>query len=163
MIWWHSTQVVKVKKFSLSSFLYAVTKDSPKWHQSHQWKMLVMWYWHDILKRMPQLSNLWWMQSAKVLLLLRERAYQNFFPTIPQTTYVWVSRKESICYGLGYSHVPKEKTCTFIRHLKKFSYSCPYFYQKFHCTLFPTHTFLKLLASFSWGSVFTLWNSMTVL
>ena len=55
-----------------------------------------------------------------------------------------------------YSHVPKERPRTFIWHLKKFSYSFPYFYQKFHCTLFPTHTFLKLLASFSWGSVFTL-------
>ena len=62
-----------------------------------------------------------------------------------------------------YSHVPKERPRTFIRHLKKFSYFFPYFYQKFHRTLIPTHTFPKLLASFSWGSLFTLWNSMTVL
>ena len=55
-----------------------------------------------------------------------------------------------------YSHVPEERPLTFIRHLKKFSYFFPYFYQKFHCTLIPTHTFPKLLASFSWGSLFTL-------
>ena len=68
-----------------------------------------------------------------------------------------------LLFFLMYSHVPKEKPRTFIRHLKKFSYSFPYFYQKFHRTLIPTHTFPKLLASFSWGSLFTLWNSMTVL
>ena len=62
-----------------------------------------------------------------------------------------------------YSHVPKERPRTFIWHLKKFSYSFPYFYQKFHRTLIPSHTLLKMLASFSWGSLFTLWNSMPVL
>ena len=62
-----------------------------------------------------------------------------------------------------YSHVPKEKPRTFIWHLKKFSYSFPYFYQKFHRTLIPTRTSPKLLAIFVWRSRFTLWNSMTVL
>ena len=56
-----------------------------------------------------------------------------------------------------YSHVPKERPRTFIWHLKKFSYSFPYFYQKLYRTLIFTHTFLKLLASFSlWVSLFTL-------
>ena len=55
-----------------------------------------------------------------------------------------------------YSYVPKERPHTFIRHLKKILCSFQYVYQKFRHSLIPTHTFHKLLASFSLDGLFTL-------